>query len=185
MTLELHPKNGNGSTSRHHKVTVSSYMEDAPRVSVVIQDQTMLAGALLDEEQVGMLVKGLLDALEASKAIAASRESQEARLAGLLGSRMAGDSLGPERRAADLAGVDEADVAQRLPPAGSAAGGRARVNQAHGVRPRIAPVGHEDSPGIAGCSDLLHAAATSASARTMSMATRSGACSARPAHLSR
>jgi len=57
---------------------VSSYAGDVPRVSVGIQDQGMLAGALLDEEEVGMLVKGLLDALEASKAIAASRESQEA-----------------------------------------------------------------------------------------------------------
>ena len=77
MTLELHPKDRNGSTSRHHKVMVSSYAEDVPKVSVVIQDQTMLAGALLDEDQAGMLVKGLLDALEAAKAIAAGRESHE------------------------------------------------------------------------------------------------------------
>ena len=82
MTLQLHPKNRNGSTSRHHKVTVWSYTRDAPKVSVVIQDETMLAGAILDEEQVGMLVKGLLDALEASKAIAASRESQETSQSG-------------------------------------------------------------------------------------------------------
>ena len=47
---------------------VWSYTEDVPKVSVVIQDQAMLAGALLDEDQVGMLVEGILDALEASKA---------------------------------------------------------------------------------------------------------------------
>jgi hypothetical protein len=46
MTLELHPKDRRGATSRHHKVM----------------------GALLDEDQVGMLVQGILDALEASKA---------------------------------------------------------------------------------------------------------------------
>jgi hypothetical protein len=82
MTLELHPKNLRGSTSRHHTVMVSPYTEDVPRVSVRIQDQSLLAGALLDEKEVGMLVKGLLDALEASKAIAVSRDSQEASQGG-------------------------------------------------------------------------------------------------------
>ena len=72
MTLELHPKDRRGATSRHHKVMVWSYTEDVPKVSVVIQDQAMLAGALLDEDQVGMLVQGLFDALEASKANASS-----------------------------------------------------------------------------------------------------------------
>lgn len=42
---------------------------------MMIQNGGMSAGALLDEEEVGILVKGLLDALEAAKAIAASRES--------------------------------------------------------------------------------------------------------------
>jgi len=72
MTLELHPKDRRGATSRHHQVMVWSYTEDIPKVSVVIQDQAMLAGALLDEDQVGMLIQGLLDALEASKANASS-----------------------------------------------------------------------------------------------------------------
>ena len=68
VTLQLHPTSRNGSTSRHHKITVSSYTDDAPKVTIGIQDQTMAAGATLDEDQVGLLVKGLLDALEASKA---------------------------------------------------------------------------------------------------------------------
>ena len=72
MTLELHPKDRRGATSRHHKVMVWSYTEDVPKVSLVIQDQAMLAGALLDEDQVGMLIQGLLDALEASKANAST-----------------------------------------------------------------------------------------------------------------
>ena len=51
---------------------VWSYTEDVPKVSVVIQDQAVLAAALLDEDQVGMLIQGLLDALEASKANAST-----------------------------------------------------------------------------------------------------------------
>lgn len=77
MTLNLRPKDRDGSTSRFREVTVESYAEDVPRVSMWIQNQGMGAVVALDEEEVGRLVKGLRDALEASKAIVASRESQE------------------------------------------------------------------------------------------------------------
>jgi hypothetical protein len=77
ITLELHPKDLRGRTGRHHMIRVSPNKE-APGINVSIQAQTMLAGAHLDEQELDMLIKGLRDALEASKAIAASRESQEA-----------------------------------------------------------------------------------------------------------
>lgn len=82
MTLELHPKDRRGSTNRFRVVRVSSRTEDVPRVSIGIQDQGMGAGLILDEEEMGRLIKGLRDALEASKAIAASRDSQEATQGG-------------------------------------------------------------------------------------------------------
>jgi hypothetical protein len=82
IILELHPKDRRGRTNRHHMVRVSASKQAAPGINLSIQDQTMLAGATLDEEELGMLIKGLRDALEASKAIAASREGQEASQGG-------------------------------------------------------------------------------------------------------
>jgi hypothetical protein len=77
MTLDLRPKDRSGSTSPFRVVKVESYTDYAPRVSIWIQNQSMGASVLLDEDEVGKLVTGLRDALEASKASAASRESQE------------------------------------------------------------------------------------------------------------
>jgi hypothetical protein len=62
------------------KLTVETYATDVPQVRVRIQNGSQGGSAILDEKEVGRLVKGLLDALEASKAIAASPESQEAEL---------------------------------------------------------------------------------------------------------
>jgi hypothetical protein len=76
VTLDLLPKDRRGSISRHRRITVSPSTRDVPGVSLSMQDQSMLVGFLLDEEEVGSLVQGLRDALEASKTIAASRESQ-------------------------------------------------------------------------------------------------------------
>lgn len=78
MTLNLRPKDRGGSTNRYRVVRVESYAEDVPRVGMWIQNQGMGAAVTLDEEEVGRLIKGLRDALETSKEIAASRESQEA-----------------------------------------------------------------------------------------------------------
>jgi hypothetical protein len=84
VTLELNPKDHRGSTHGHSRVKVWSYErsnegEGVPTmVSVAIQDKDMLTGVLLDEEETGRLIKGLRDALEVSKAIAASQERQEA-----------------------------------------------------------------------------------------------------------
>lgn len=77
ITMNLQPKDLRGSTSSHRRIIVSAQTKDVPSVSVWIQDQNMAVGVYLDEEEMGRLVKGLHDALEASKAIAASRESPE------------------------------------------------------------------------------------------------------------
>jgi hypothetical protein len=77
ITLNLQPKDLRGSTSRHRRIMVSAHTKDVPSVSVWIQDQNMAAGVFLDEEEMGRLVKGLHDALEASKAIAASPETSQ------------------------------------------------------------------------------------------------------------
>jgi hypothetical protein len=84
QTLRLQPKDRYGTSSRRYPViTVSSFVRDVSRVGVfVISDTGMAAGANLDEEEVDMLIKGLRDALEESKAIAAGRESQEASQGG-------------------------------------------------------------------------------------------------------
>jgi len=74
----MRPKDRRGSTSRYRVVKVEAYTQDASCVRVWIQDQSMGAGITLDEEEVGKLVNGLVDALQAAKAIIASRESQEA-----------------------------------------------------------------------------------------------------------
>jgi hypothetical protein len=82
MTLELHPKDRRGATSRFRVVRVSSYTDDVPRVSIGIQNESMAAGFILDEEEMGRLIKGLHDAMEASKATTASRGSPEANQGG-------------------------------------------------------------------------------------------------------
>lgn len=81
-TLELHPKDRRGSTSRFRVVTVDARTEDVPKVSIWIQNESTGASVLLDEEETGLLIKGLRDALEESKAIAASRDSHEASQGG-------------------------------------------------------------------------------------------------------
>ena len=77
ITLNLCPKDLRGSTNLHRRIIVSAQTKDVPSVSVWIQDQNMAAGVFLDEEEMDRLVKGLQDALEASIAIAASRENPE------------------------------------------------------------------------------------------------------------
>jgi hypothetical protein len=57
------------------ELTVGAHATDVPQVRVWIQNGGQGGSAILDEEEVGMLVKGLLDALEASRAIIASRPS--------------------------------------------------------------------------------------------------------------
>ena len=78
VTLEMRPKDRRGATSRYRVVKVEAYTEDVPRVRVWIQDQSMGVTLNLDEEEVGRFIDGPREALQAAKANAASRESQEA-----------------------------------------------------------------------------------------------------------
>jgi hypothetical protein len=82
IILELHPKDRRGRTGRHHMIRVFPGKGATPGIGLSIQDQSMLAGANLDEEELGLLIKGLQDALEASRAIAARREGEEASQGG-------------------------------------------------------------------------------------------------------
>lgn len=60
-----------------YRLTVYSHVTDAPQVGMWLRTGSSGGTVLLDEEEVGMLVKGLLDALQAAKATVAARESQE------------------------------------------------------------------------------------------------------------
>ena len=65
-------------TGRHRGISVTAYTRDVPGVSVWVQDESMGASVILDEGEATAVVNGLLEALQASKALIARREGREA-----------------------------------------------------------------------------------------------------------